>query len=286
MSISNKKLHIEELNKRFKTYSKITVDDFNKFYNDVFGKINKNTVSWNIYKLKEMGIIRNIARGQYVLTNKKEDNIKDYIVLTMDIAESTKIDYKEFNSRLRKKLSLLNKAINNVFEIDRCYNISQGDEIQILFPFSVGVGKMIMLTLCYLYPFEVRYGISIGKVKTEILKNTWKMNGPIFWNARDQLEKVKNQVSYEGLIISGYSKTDNLCNNVLPLINRSLDKITKKQWQAIKYYLRNIEVDKAIKDIGISRSSYYERLKTSNIEEIISSFRTIYDLMKLRREIK
>jgi len=46
------RLHIEEVKERFKTSKKISVDDFNEFYKEVFGDIKKGTVSWYIYELK------------------------------------------------------------------------------------------------------------------------------------------------------------------------------------------------------------------------------------------
>lgn len=285
MGVADNRLHIEELKDKFRNYNKISVDDFNEFYTDVFGEIKKNTVSWYIYELKKKGIIRNLSRGQYILESIDRDEIQEYIVITMDIIKSSKLDYREFNYMLKEKVSSINGAIRKIYGHDRIFNISQGDEIQILIPFDEGIGELMILTLSHLYPFEVRYGISVGNVNSEIKRNSWEMNGPIFWNARDQLEKLKSKKSYEGLIISGYHQTDRLCNNILPLINRSLSKITEKQWEAIKYELTKLDLDKVLDEIRISKTSYYERLSVSNLEEIICSYKVIYDLMKIRRKI-
>lgn len=288
MGTVDNRLHIKELRKKFKNYKKINVDDFNEFYSDVFGNIKRNTVSWYIYELKKDGIIRNISRGQYILGNKEIEEIEEieeYIVITMDIIKSSELDYQEFNQKLEEKITLLNATIKRMYGLERIYNISQGDEIQILFPFYEGIGDLMMLTLSYLYPFEVRYGISVGELNSKLKKNTWEMNGPIFWNARDQLEKIKNMTNYQGLIRSGYNQTDHLCNNILPLVNKSLNKITEKQWEAIKYELSRTDLDETLEKIGISRTSYYERLSVSNLDDILSSFRAIYDLMMIRRKV-
>jgi len=186
---------------------------------------------------------------------------------------------------LREKIDLINEAIVQIYGHDRAYHISQGDEIQILFPFNEGLGNLMMLTLSYLSPFEVRYGISIGEIDGEIKKNSWEMNGPIFWNARDQLEKIKNKSGYSGRIISGYSQTDQVCNYLLPLVNSTISRITDKQWEAIRYELLGFELEQALEKIGITKTSYYDRLSASNLEDILLSFRALYDLMKLRREI-
>lgn len=285
MAITNEKLHIDELKNKFKSYRQITVADFNEFYNEVFGKIKRNTVSWYIYELKKTGVIRNVSRGQYVLFDVEIYNGSEYIVITMDIVESSKMGYAQFEEELHEKISLLNKVIERIYGIKRKYYISRGDEIQILFPFNKSFGEIMLLTLSYLYPFEIRYGLSIETIDTEIKQNSWDMNGPIFWNARDQLEKIKKASSYEGLIMSGYSNTDRICNRILPLINKSFSKITKKQWIAIKYELSKESLEESIDIIGISKTSYYDRLNVSNISEILSSFVAIYDLMEMRRKI-
>jgi len=285
MGIADKNLHIAELKEKFRNYKMISVDDFFQFYTDVFGNIERNTVSWYIFQLKKMGIIRNISRGQYVLKDTEADDDQGFIVITMDISKSSKLDYQTFNRTLREKIDLINEAIVQIYGHDRAYHISQGDEIQILFPFNEGLGNLMMLTLSYLSPFEVRYGISIGEIDGEIKKNSWEMNGPIFWNARDQLEKIKNKSGYSGRIISGYSQTDQVCNYLLPLVNSTISRITDKQWEAIRYELLGFELEQALEKIGITKTSYYDRLSASNLEDILLSFRALYDLMKLRREI-
>lgn len=285
MGIADKNLHIAELKGKFRNYKMISVDDFFEFYTDVFGNIERNTVSWYIFQLKKMGIIRNISRGQYVLKDAEADDTLGYIVITMDISKSSKLDYQAFNRMLREKIDLINEAIVQIYGHDRAYHISQGDEIQILFPFNEGLGKLMMLTLSYLSPFEVRYGISIGEIDGEIRKNSWEMNGPIFWNARDQLEKVKNKSGYSGRIISGYSQTDQVCNHLLPLINATITRITEKQWEAIRYELLGFDLEQALEKIGITKTSYYDRLSASNLEDVLLSFRALYDLMKIREGI-
>ena len=285
MKIIGDRLHIEKLEKKFRNYKKISVEDFYEFYNDVFGDIKKNTVSGYIYELKNKKIIRTISRGQYVLENVSRDEVKEYIVITMDIIKSSKLDYQEFDRLLFSKIDSINSVIRRRYDSDRTYNISQGDEIQILFPFDENIGNLIMLTLSNLYPFEARYGISVGEFNDELKKNSWEMNGPLFWNARDQLEKLKSSNTYNGLVISGYNQTDRLCNNLLPLINKTVSRITDKQWEALRYELQKTELNQSLNEIKISKTSYYDRLSGSNVEAILQSYKVVYDLMKMRRDI-
>jgi hypothetical protein len=279
------RLHIEEVKERFKTSKKISVDDFNEFYKEVFGDIKKGTVSWYIYELKKLGVIRNVSRGQYVLEVMEFEQSEEYIVITIDIIKSSKIDHRSFNLKLENHVKKLNEIINRKYEHNRTYSISQGDELQIIYPFKEGIGDMMMLTLSHLFPFIARYGISIGEMHDSLKMNSWEMNGPIFWNARDQLEKLKSASNYEGLIISGFNKADKISNNIIRLINRSLGKITDKQWEAIRYELSNQNLDETLRILGIGKSSYFERLDVSNLSYILSSFEAIFELMQIRRKI-
>lgn len=284
MSYRDEHLHVEKLKEKFKDYKRISVKDFYEFYKEVFEDVKKNTVSWYIYDLKKKNIIRNIAQGQYVLVNNGNERSEDlFVVVTMDIIKSTDLDYVVFNDMLKNKINKVNEVIEKKYSYKREYNVSQGDEIQILIPFDKDLINMIMLTLSYLYPLEARYAISIGKVEGELKKNSWDMNAPIFWNARDQLEKINDSKEYDGRIVSGYNNIDKICNNILPLINRTIAYITEKQWIAIQYRLGLSDYNKAINKIGISKSSYYDRLKASSLEEILSSFKAIYEMIKMRR---
>ena len=274
-------LEIEELKKRFQTYNTISVDDFKDFYKDIFGDINKNTLSYNIYKLKKNKVIRHVSRGHYVLENFDKKDYTEYVVITMDIIKSSNIDSIKFNSELSQKVEELNQVITKKHNYKRIFYISQGDEIQILCNFNNDLSKLLILALCYLRPYKVRFGISFGQNNEPLKDNSWEMNGPIFWNARDCLNRLKDRVEYEGLIVSDNGITDKLCNNILPLVNKSLIKITDKQWEAIKLELSNVELEVALKQLKISKSSYYERLNTSNITQILNSLDAIFDIIKL-----
>ncbi|MCT4508418.1 MAG: SatD family protein [Tepidibacter sp.] len=280
-----KKLHIDELKKRFDSYDTISVDDFNDFYKDVYGEIKRNTVSWLIYKLKKSRVIRNVSRGQYVLEEDGEDLATEYVVITMDIIKSSEMNYKKFNLELSKKVKELNLAIKHSYNYEREFFISQGDEIQIIYPFGNEIVYLFIITLSYLRPFKVRYGVSFGMSEGELKRNSWEMNGPIFWNARDCLTKLKNSKDYDGLVVSEHNYPDKLCNNILSLINKTIRRITDKQWDAIRFELSKKHMETALEELKISKTSYYDRLYVSNLEEIIKSLETIVQIMKKRRLI-
>ncbi len=286
MSKYNNKLCIEELKKYFNENKVITVNDFNRFYTEIYGNINKNTVAWNIYELKKLEVIRNISRGQYVFIDKVDNVDNEYVVITMDIIGSSKWDAIKFEEAMLSRIDFLNKVLYEQYEVNRKFKKAIGDEIQILLPFDERLGAIMVLALSYLRPFKLRYGISIGELSGELKENSWEMNEAIFWNARDLLDKLKKEKKYAGLIMSSYRKTDEICNELMPIINLLLNGVSDKQWEVVNLELSKTPLEDGLNILDISKSSYYERLKVSNLEEILSGFDTIYKILKLRKEIK
>ncbi|WXR60452.1 hypothetical protein WG909_09000 [Peptostreptococcaceae bacterium AGR-M142] len=282
---NSKNLHINEVKEYFKSYNSISIADFYNFYKNIDNTIKKNSVESLIYELQQNNIIKFIARDQYMLVDSDYGQIQDYIVISMDIIKSTKIDYKKFNKDLNEKVKNLNNFINKIYNTNREFHISQGDAIQIIIPFSDIFIYLLISAIAHLRPYKLRYAISVGSFDSELKKNSWDMNGPIFWNASDCIAKLKKSTNYDGLILSEYSHSDLICNNILSLINVNLSKITDKQWEAIKLDLSNEESKSIEKKLNITLTSYYERLSNSNISNIIEALQSIVEIIKKRGSI-
>lgn len=271
---------IKHLRKQLSNHSEITVNQLHLLMEEYFDKNRKNCEEPTILdSLKKNVVIQDVPRGHYAVREKDEENRELYVVITLDIVNSSREDYKRFEKSLLEKVELLNSAIENTFEIKSNYRISRGDEIQAVLPFRDTIGKIILLTMSLLQPYEIRYGISIGYIEEPILEDSWKMNGPLFWTARDMLEQVKNEDRYSGMIASGEKWKDKIIHEILKLIHSTIRRITRKQWEAIALDLSGMGFEEAIERLSISKTSYYERLRASNMEDILSSFRGLYQLL-------
>ncbi len=308
--ISEDKLHIKELRARFANKHVITVNDFKTFYQEVFGKINDNTVSWYIYELKRQGHIHHVSRGLYKLNQSSEERDSfstgpatepemsksleisissnpAYMLITMDVMHSSDLDYRQFNQMIEDKLKDLNVALKEVLKTDRAYHLSRGDELQLLVPERLPLDQILLLSLSYLRPFEVRYAVSVGDLEEdiEVKDNTWNMNGPLFWNARDAIDDMDGQIRYESAFVTQFDQADRTIKHFLPLLNTMIGKITEKQWEAIRYDLSGITYESAIEQIGISKTSYYDRLASANLEAIRLAFNGIQQIIQSRRDL-
>lgn len=280
--IEMKEVEIRELKKRFKNKPYITFDDFKNFYKEFKSDIKEPTVRWLIYNLNNEGIIRNIGRGMYTLVDNEKDNSNfKYIVLNLDIVSSTNYKHTEFDKELKNKVSDINKLLSTNLGIKSKFRIAQGDSLQIIYESFYGLGDVLITTLANLYPFKARYGASVGEYTDEILDNSFEMNGPLFWNAKDQLEKVSSFKEYMGSISVGISKIDEVIENLMPLINKGFERITKKQWEAILSNIKGEDLESILKELEISRSSYFERINVSGINEIKKAFKSIDNLISM-----
>ena len=271
---------IKHLRKQLSNHSEITVNQLQLLMEEYFDKNSDNSDKPAIlHNLKRNGVIQDVSRGHYSVREMDEENRELHVVITLDIVNSSREDYKRFEKSLLEKVEQLNSTIENTFEIKSNYRISRGDEIQAVLPFRNTIGKIILLTMSLLHPYEIRYGISIGYIEDPILEDSWKMNGPLFWTARDLLEQVKNEDRYSGMIASGEKWKDEIIHEMLKLIHSTIRRITRKQWEAIALDLSGMGFEEAIERLSISKTSYYERLRASNMEDILSSFQGLYQLL-------
>ena len=284
MNEERNSLNFDELKDRFKgknTFSRREIEDF---YKEIYSDISKNSINSKIYRLKNDGLIRNVARGQFEIVQKVKIKEDTYIVINIDVIKSSKENYKTFNENFRESVELLNNHLSQRLRLYRKYHISQGDEIQIIYPYSFGIKDVLLLSLGCLRSFYIRFAVSIGEAEN-LKENSWEMNGPIFWNSRDLMNKIKSIESTGGGFITGFSTTDRIIFKMMNLINDNLAGITEKQWEAIVFSMTEDGIENLEKKIGIKKTSYYERLDASGYEKIRSSFEGIEEVIENRRNI-
>lgn len=283
-------LYIKELKKYFSNYDLIRVNDFHMFYKLFNPNIKKSSVQAYIFKLKKLGVINHLSRGIYSLNKNIDSKYNNSVVITIDAIDSSQ--YNDFDNLFNKKIIELNEQIekNKMIFIDEnrinvkkynLYSIYKGDEAQIVYPFKNNFGDLLLLTLSVLYPIRIRYGISIGFVD-EVKTDSWKMNGPIFWNSREALNILDNIKDYSGKIIIGDSDKNEIINKIMPIINDSINRISPKQWESIKYMYSDLSLEEILENLKLnSKSSYYERLDTSGVQSIRKAFESIYNIVEL-----
>ncbi len=268
-----KYLLAKQLKEKFAEYKNITVDDFYDFYKSHNENISRSSTRSYISELKKNNIIEKVSRGKYKLSDTKASH-NYYFVLNIDFIDSR--DIANFDVVLKQKVQDVNNLIQSVYQVDRAYSISRGDEIQLFLRYDEVVFDILLLTMAIMHPLKFRYGMSIGTFDGELKDNSYDMNGKILWRSRDAIEGVKNKSTISSNVKTAKEDFNTMANAMFELVNLLLDKITSKQWEVIKHILMEWDLKTIASELDITESSVYDRINKSGIKSIRASLRTLY----------
>ena len=197
----------------------------------------------------------------------------DYVAIIGDIKQSKKIENR---IEVQKKLDKVLKNINVMYQEDIAarFLITLGDEFQGLLKWKDNVFDIIKYIQRNMYPVELRFGIGIGEISTDIFyEAAIGADGPAYYAARQSIqelhEKEKKFKKHTADIQMGlYNKTSfdiEEINMMLSLIKTIEDSWTEKQrytiWDMIEYGGSQTECAKRMKT---SQSTVARRLAEGN----------------------
>lgn len=116
-----------------------------------------------------------------------------YIAIIGDIKHSKEIEDRR---TVQKQLKELLDEVNIEFskDITSKFTITLGDEFQGLLSNGMNVMRIIQLVEQRMYPIQIRFGIGIGSITTDIDANmAIGADGPGYYKARDAIEYLKKQ---------------------------------------------------------------------------------------------
>ncbi len=67
--IAENTLHINQLKAEFASRHRITIDDLHNFYKHFDQTVKRSTIYWRVYELKQKGVLQQVARGIYSLSD-------------------------------------------------------------------------------------------------------------------------------------------------------------------------------------------------------------------------
>lgn len=110
-----------------------------------------------------------------------------YVAIIGDIIDSKKIKNRnEVQQKLKHVLSKINPSYDDIIAAN--FIISLGDEFQGLLCQQEKVFEIVNDIEMNMFPIKIRFGISVGKIDTDILKNnTLEIAGPAYYNARKSI---------------------------------------------------------------------------------------------------
>lgn len=196
---------------------------------------------------------------------------KPFIAIIGDIRNSRELESrKEIQDKLNKTL----KEINVKYEedIESKFVITLGDEFQGLLSKGGQLLHVIQDIRMQLYPVEVRFGIGIGEITTDInTEMALGADGPGYYRARDAIEIIKaNEKKNRTVVADIRLENDNekqkiLINTIFELVRVIEQEWTERQREIIwNIWQYQDGQQKTAQRMGITQSAVHKALVKGN----------------------
>ena len=205
-----------------------------------------------------------------------------FAALTADIIGSRKLKNQGFSrSQIEKAISQLNTA-REAFIVSK-FCLLRGDEIQgVVFPPREAI-VMVRYLRFYLRPVQIRVGIGIGDITTEIDKNNpWNMDGSSFHRAREALEEIKLSRHPATFINSLEEDFDYNLNVILALMDVISNRWTDGQWEAIHAYEQMGTYQKASQVLKVRPQNVAKRCQSAHWKVFSEAEKHVQKLIDLK----
>lgn len=204
------------------------------------------------------------------------------IAVIGDIRDSRNLESrKNIQDRLKSILNEINQKYSA--DITSKFLITLGDEFQGLLLHGKNLLNIIQEIKMELYPVEIRFGIGIGKIMTEIDTDmALGADGPAYYNARNAINLLKENEKKNKKVVSDiYIEGENikelmLINTIFELMRVVEQGWTEKQRVIIWDMIQNKDTQKNIAARnGITQSSVNKMLAKGNYYVYEKSIRSI-----------
>lgn len=214
---------------------------------------------------------------------------KSFIAIIGDVKKSRELEKRK---EIQGKLKAVLDEINVVYENDIASNflITLGDEFQGLLFNGRNVLKMIQRIKMQLYPVELRFGIGIGSISTEInTEMALGADGPGYYNARNAVEVLKKNEKKNKAVLSDIRLEDDrgswtqtvLINTVFELARAIEGGWTDRQREIIWDMLVHQDSQKQAADrLGIAQSSVQKSLSKGQYYTYVNALRNVENILE------
>ena len=211
-----------------------------------------------------------------------------YIALIGDIIESKKIQDR---AQVQQQLLRLMKELNWQYQdyLISPFTVTTGDEFQALFSPNSYMFQIIDQLSVAFAPYEIRFGIGVGEMITEINKEqSIGSDGPAYWLAREAINHIHDKNDYGINHISVFladEKATQTINAILAACSFIQSKWTDIQYDVLKQLLAENIYDETFshkemaKLLGITPSAFNKRIKASGLKIYLRNKRVAMNLM-------
>ena len=198
-----------------------------------------------------------------------------YIALIGDIIESKKIQDR---AQVQQQLLRLMKELNWQYQdyLISPFTVTTGDEFQALFSPNSYMFQIIDQLSVAFSPYEIRFGIGVGEMVTEINKEqSIGSDGPAYWLAREAINHIHDKNDYGINHISVFLADEDVTwtvNAMLAACSFIQSKWTEVQYDVLKQLLAANIYDETFshkemaRSLSITPSAFNKRIKASGLK--------------------
>lgn len=215
-----------------------------------------------------------------------------YVAIIGDI-----VDSKNINNRksIQRKFKNVLTEINAKFSEDIAsqFTITLGDEFQGLLKNRDNIMKIICEIEMAMSPIELRFGIGIGGVSTDInFDNSPEIDGPAYHRARKMIKEMESKKfqyteRHTNIMICSEENNieiDELLNSILSVCTALKSKWTDRQKEIIYAFLSNDENQyKAAHILNIGQPSVNKALSKARFYSYKSAIDTVNSFLSKER---
>ena len=197
-----------------------------------------------------------------------------YLALIADVIDSKMVQERfDLQKQLEKTLQTMNELFGEFLASN--FTLTLGDEFQALLKVDAPVFQMIDTLRSELTPTQLRFGIGLGEILTDIDPlQSIGADGPAYWNARAAINLVHQKNDYGNTQIyfsSGKEKQDFFVNALI-----ASGEAIRSGWRGSQeeilldllkrcVYSENFSQQDLAQSLAINPSALSKRLKSSSI---------------------
>ena len=197
-----------------------------------------------------------------------------YLALIADVIDSKMVQERfDLQKQLEKTLQTMNELFGDF--LASYFTLTLGDEFQALLKVDAPVFQMIDTLRSLLTPTQLRFGIGVGEIVTDIDPlQSIGADGPAYWNARAAINLVHQKNDYGNTQIyfsSGKEKQDFFVNALI-----ASGEAIRSGWRGSQeeilldllkrcVYSENFSQQDLAQSLAINPSALSKRLKSSSI---------------------
>lgn len=197
-----------------------------------------------------------------------------YLALIADVIDSKMVQERfDLQKQLEKTLQTMNELFGEF--LASSFTLTLGDEFQALLKVDAPVFQMIDTLRSLLTPTQLRFGIGLGEILTDIDPlQSIGADGPAYWNARSAINLVHQKNDYGNTQIyfsSGKEKQDFFVNALI-----ASGEAIRSGWRGSQeeilldllkrcVYSENFSQQDLAQSLAINPSALSKRLKSSSI---------------------